>query len=113
MTNITRPPHDSPSARQPVLFWVWACVGLIAFPALLQFVLHPLLSAGSPKIWALYWLYTLLGVVLPGTMIAISTIRWRADWLTWIGIGWALGHSFELVSYLLAKQWGYPILFLC
>lgn len=45
-------------------------------------------------------------------MIAMSTLRWRADWLTWVGLGWALGHALELVSFLISREIGYPAFFL-
>jgi len=56
--------------------------------------------------WAAYWVYILVGVVLPGTALLLSCVRWRADWLTWLGLGWAVGHGCELVALLAARQIG-------
>lgn len=81
---------------------------LLAPAALLQLLMHPLLSGGSLRTWGLYWIYTALGVVLPGTLVALRTLSWRGDWLTWLGIGWGLGHAFELASLLLCRQAAHP-----
>ena len=62
--------------------------------------------------WLSFTVYLALGVVLPGTLVAQAFVQWRADWLTWVGLGWALGHVLEVVSIQLAKTAGVPRLFL-
>ena len=81
-------------------------LGVVGFLALLQFILHPVLSGGSVWTWATFWLYTTFGVIVPGTLLATRTLAWRADWLGWLGVGWALGHAMELIALLLARQLG-------
>ncbi len=62
--------------------------------------------------WLSFTVYLALGVILPGTLVAEALLRWRSDWLTWVGLGWALGHVLEVVSIQLAKTVGVPRLFL-
>jgi hypothetical protein len=80
--------------------------------ALVEGVAYPLLLHDSTTSWLSYIAYLALGVILPGTLVAQAFVRWRADWLTWIGIGWALGHVFEVISIQLGKIVGFPRLFL-
>lgn len=87
------------------------CLLLLIFPASIQLLLHPVLLHASVATWATYWAYTALGVVLPGTLLAAATLDRRADWLTWLSLGWVIGHALELVSLMLAKQAGVPLLF--
>jgi hypothetical protein len=83
-----------------------SALALVIFPALLQMLLHPILSGGSIWTWAAFWIYTTFGVLVPGTLLAVRTLSWRADLLCWLGIGWALGHCVELLALLLARQLG-------
>jgi len=80
--------------------------------AAVEGVVYPLLLHDSATWWLSYSVYLALGVILPGTLVAQAFVRWRADWLTWIGIGWALGHVLEVVAIQLAKCVGLPRLFL-
>jgi hypothetical protein len=80
--------------------------------AVVEGLVYPLLLHDSTVWWLSYIAYLSLGVILPGTLVAQAFVRWRADWLTWIGIGWALGHVFEVVAIQLAKIVGVPRLFL-
>jgi hypothetical protein len=80
--------------------------------AIVEGLVYPLLLHDSTVWWLSYVAYLSLGVILPGTLIAQAFVRWRADWLTWIGIGWALGHIFEVIAIELAKVVGIPRLFL-
>ena len=75
-------------------------------------LLYPALLRDSLVTWTTYWLYLTLGVILPGTLLLMRTTRWHADVLTWLGLGWALGHAVELSSLLIAKALGAPPLFL-
>lgn len=81
-------------------------VPLAAVQALYPVVLHD-----SWTDWAVYWLYLFGGVILPGTLVLLSTVTWKTDWLTWLGLGWATGHAIELVAFIIAKRVGTPILF--
>ncbi len=78
-------------------------LALVGLPAALQFLLHPILAGASVWTWAVYWIYTTLGVLVPGTLLALRTLSWRADMLSWLGIGFVLGHCFELVALLLGR----------
>ena len=80
--------------------------------AVVEGLVYPLLLHDLTRSWLSYIAYLALGVILPGTLVAQACVRWRADWLTWIAIGWALGHVFEVVSIQLAKTVGLPRLFL-
>lgn len=80
--------------------------------AVVEWLVYPLLLHDSTTWWLSYIAYLALGVILPGTFVAQAFVQWRADWLTWIGIGWALGHVFEVLSIQLAKTVGGPRLFL-
>ena len=88
-------------------------LGLVVGPlALVEGIAYPLLLHDSTVWWLSYTVYLALGVILPGTLVAQALLRWRTDWLTWIGIGWALGHVFEVLAIQLAKVVGLPRLFL-
>ena len=80
--------------------------------AAVEGIVYPLLLHDLTVWWLSYSVYLALGVILPGTLVAQAFVRWRADWLTWIGIGWALGHVFEVLAIQLAKCIGLPRLFL-
>ncbi len=77
-----------------------------------QLALYPGAMGDALGNWAAYWLYLAFGVVLPGTLLLVRTVRWRADWLAWVGLGWAVGHGLELAALLLAKQFAAPAAFL-
>ena len=79
--------------------------------AAVEWTAYPLILHNSTKWWLSYVLYLSLGVIVPGTLVAQAFVRWRADWLTWIGIGWALGHVLEMVFIQAAKTTGAPRLF--
>jgi hypothetical protein len=80
--------------------------------AVVEWLVYPLLLHDSTTWWLSYIAYLALGVILPGTLVAQAFVCWRADWLTWVGLGWALGHVLEVVSIQLAKVVGVPRLFL-
>ncbi|HSR43400.1 MAG TPA: hypothetical protein VLL48_14530, partial [Longimicrobiales bacterium] len=84
---------------------------LVACLLLVQLLLHPVFLGAPLRTWALYWLYTYPGVILPGTLLVLATVDRRADWLTWLGLGWVVGHALELLALLLARQSGHPGLF--
>jgi hypothetical protein len=85
---------------------IGVALALVAWPALLQLALHPLLSGGSFGTWAGFWAYTTFGVLVPGTLLALRTLPWRMDGLVWLGVGWTLGHAIELVGVLVGRQLG-------
>ena len=80
--------------------------------AVVEGLVYPLLLHDSALWWFSYIVYLALGVILPGTLVAQAFVQWRADWLTWVGIGWALGHVFEVLAIQLAKTVDAPRLFL-
>jgi hypothetical protein len=84
---------------------------LVSIMAFLQLV-YPIALRDSFVTWLTYWLYLVLGVILPGTLLIIRFTKWRADVLTWLGIGWALGHALELFSLQIAKWLGSPSFFI-
>jgi hypothetical protein len=92
----------------PVIHWVFAIVGVMA---LLQ-SLYPFILQDSLFAWLTYWLYLTLGVILPGTLLVIMFTKWNTDILTWIGLGWTVGHGMELVGLYVGKILGIPHLFL-
>jgi hypothetical protein len=99
-------------ARVPLRLSLGRLAILVTPLAVVEWVVYPLLLHDSTKWWLSYIAYLALGVILPGTLVAQAFVRWRADWLTWIAIGWALGHVFEVLSIQLAKTVGLPRLFL-
>jgi hypothetical protein len=101
-----------PRAIPQPLGWLGASAAPLLFPALLQLILHPVVLGAPLRTWALYWLYTFLGVVLPGTLLALRTVRWRTDGLTWIALGWAVGHAMELMSLIVTRELGPTRLFM-
>jgi hypothetical protein len=80
--------------------------------ALLQFFLYPFLLHDSIVHWLSYWFYLFFGVILPGTLLIVRYTSWRMDWLTWMGLGWAVGHGLELVSLLAARNFNASGLFI-
>jgi hypothetical protein len=99
-------------ARVPLRRSLGRLAILVAPLAVVEWLVYPLLLHDSTRWWLSYIPYLALGVILPGTLVAQAFVRWRADWLTWIAIGWALGHGFEVLSIQLAKTVGLPRLFL-
>jgi hypothetical protein len=79
--------------------------------AAVEWIAYPLLLHDSSTWWASYVAYLAVGVIVPGTLVAQAFVHWRTDWLTWIGIGWALGHVLEVVFVQVAKTTGMPRLF--
>jgi hypothetical protein len=94
--------------RRSILRFAVVIVSLAA----VEWVAYPLLLHDSSKWWVSYIAYLALGVIVPGTLVAQALVHWRTDWLTWIGIGWALGHVLEVVFVQVAKTTGVPRLFL-
>lgn len=96
-----------------------ACLGtvlrrtaLVAGPiALIELAVFVILLHDPLSNWAAYWLYTVVGVIVPGQLVLLRTTGWRTDWLTWVGLGWAVGHGLELLSLLGARALGMPPLF--
>jgi hypothetical protein len=80
--------------------------------AAVEGLVYALFLHDPPGWWVSYVVYLAFGVILPGTLLTQALVRWRADWLTWIGIGWAVGHVLEVLSIQLAKTVGDPRLFL-
>src|SRR5579862_3113161 len=101
-----------PSARVPLRRSLGRLAIVIGPLAVVEWVAYPLLLHDQATWWLSYIAYLALGVILPGTLVAQAFVRWRADWLTWIGMGWALGHVLEVVSIEAAKLVGVPRLFL-
>jgi hypothetical protein len=99
-------------ARVPLRLSLGRLALLVIPLAVVEWLAYPLLLHDSTTWWLSYIAYLALGVILPGTLVAQAYVRWRADWLTWIAIGWALGHVFEVASIQLAKTVGLPRLFL-
>ena len=100
-----------PVARVPIRLSLARLAAVILPLAAVEGVVYPLLLHDSTVSWLSYSVYLALGVVLPGTLVAQAFVRWRADWLTWIGIGWALGHVLEVLAIQLAKCVGLPRFF--
>lgn len=97
------------TVRQPKLRLLFAGLLLTAAMALLQLV-YPIVLKDSITSWLLYFLYLFFGVILPGSLVVLNTVSWRTDVVTWIGMGWVVGHGLELVFFLLAKTFHIPIL---
>jgi hypothetical protein len=91
-------------ARVPLRISLGRLAILVTPLAVVEWLVYPLLLHDSTKWWLSYIAYLALGIILPGTLVAQAFVRWRADWLTWIAIGWALGHVFEVRSIQLAKN---------
>lgn len=103
-------PDPRPTSGRFAAALVLSLITLLGPLAAIQAV-YPAILHDSWRDWALYWLYLTAGVVLPGTLLLLSTVPWKADWLTWAGLGWAVGHGLELVALLAAKAAGQPDLF--
>lgn len=103
-------PDPPPAPGRLAAALVLSLITLLGPLAALQ-AFYPAILHDSWRDWALYWLYLTAGVVLPGTLLLLSTMPWKADWLTWAGLGWAVGHGLELVALLAAKAAGQPDLF--
>lgn len=110
MTDPTSP--STPPTSVPLRLSLIRLAIVIVPLALVEGVAYPLLLHDSAIWWLSYSAYLALGVILPGTLVAQAVVRWRADWLTWIGIGWVLGHVFEVLAIQLCKTVGIPRLFL-
>lgn len=104
--------RPAPSAKVPVRLSLRRLATLIVPLAAVEWIAYPLVLHDSSKWWLSYIAYLALGVILPGTLLTQAFVRWRADWLTWIGIGWAVGHALEVISILATKTVGLPRLFL-
>ncbi len=101
------------SVARPPLRLSFRRLGAVIAPlAAVEGLVYVLVLHDSVVWWLSFTVYLALGVVLPGTLVAQSFVHWRTDWLTWIGLGWALGHVLEVVSIQLAKTVGVPRLFL-
>ncbi len=100
-----------PFARVPLRRSLARLASVILPLAAVEGLVYPLLLHDSTEWWLSYSAYLALGVILPGTLVAQAFVRWRTDWLTWIGIGWALGHVLEVLSIQLAKCVGLPRFF--
>ena len=111
--NVTDATSRNHSLTRVPLRWSLLRLAIVIVPlALVEGVAYPLILHDSPTWWLAYTAYLALGVILPGTLVAQALVRWRADWLTWIGIGWVLGHVFEVLAIQLCKAVGAPRLFL-
>jgi hypothetical protein len=99
-------------ARPPLQLSLRRLAAVIVPLAAIEGLVYPFLLHDSIVWWLSYTVYLTLGVILPGTLVAQAFVRWRIDWLTWIGLGWALGHVLEVVAIQLAKVTGVPRLFL-
>lgn len=84
---------------------------LVALMAIIQLA-YVLLGLGSWSHWGSYWLYVAFGVIVPGSLLLLATTNWQADWLTWLGLGWTVGHGMELVLIQVAKAQEAPQVFL-
>ena len=111
-TMTAQPNRLVPPTRVPLRLSLRRLTIVIVPLAVVEGLVYPLLLHDLTTSWLSYIAYLALGVILPGTLVAQACVRWRADWLTWIAIGWALGHVFEVVSIQLAKTVGLPRLFL-
>ncbi len=103
---------SAPPARAPLRDSLVRLAIVIVPLAVVEWLVYPLLLHDSTTWWLSYIAYLSLGVILPGTLVAQAFVRWRADWLTWVGLGWAVGHVLEVVCLQLAKLVGVPRLFL-
>lgn len=106
---LPRLEHTQGAPRAAAIATCYALTFLAPLAAIQAF--YPAILRDSWRDWALYWLYLAGGVIAPGTLLLLASMRWRADWLTWLGLGWAVGHGVELVTLLVAKQLGSPSLF--
>lgn len=97
--------------EQPPLGQLGPAAVLIGLLAVCQGVLYPGLSGDRVSTWLAYWVYLVLGVILPGTLVAVRFLGLSLDRLTWLGMGWVLGHALELSSLLVARHLGVPRLF--
>jgi len=98
--------------RVPLRLTLVRSAAVIVPLAVVEWLVYAFLLHDSSVWWLSYIAYLSLGVIVPGTLVAQTFLQWRADWLTWIGLGWALGHVFEVVAIQLAKTVGVPRLFL-